>query len=103
MTITAGILTVCYGAASRYLGMLAATLGELDKAEEHFEHALEMNERIGARTWLAHTKAEYALLLRRRGRRGDSERVEVLANEAWKIAAELDMVLFKRRLQPKIQ
>ena len=26
MTITAGIVTVCYGAASRYLGMLAATL-----------------------------------------------------------------------------
>ncbi|MGO9894210.1 MAG: hypothetical protein ACLPX8_08365, partial [Bryobacteraceae bacterium] len=32
MTITAGIVTVCYGAASRYLGMLAATLGEFDKA-----------------------------------------------------------------------
>ena len=47
MTITAGIVTVCYGAASRYLGMLAATLGEFDKAEAHFEHALEMNERIG--------------------------------------------------------
>ena len=43
MTITAGIVTVCYGAASRYLGMLAATLGEFDKAEAHFEHALEMN------------------------------------------------------------
>ena len=61
-----------------------------------------LNERIGARPWLAHTKAEYALLLRRRGRRGDSERAEALANEAWKIAAELDMVLLKRRLQPKI-
>ena len=102
MTITAGIVTVCYGAASRYLGMLAATLGEFDKAEAHFEHALEMNQRIGARPWLAHTKAEYALLLRRRGRRGDSERAEALANEAWEIATELDMALLKRRLQPKI-
>ena len=37
MTITAEIATVCYGAASRYLGMLAATLGEFDKAEAHFE------------------------------------------------------------------
>ena len=103
MTITAGVVTVCYGAASRYLGMLAATLGEFDKAEAHFEHALEMNERIRARPWLAHTKAEYALLLRRRGARGDSERAETLANEAWRIAAELDMVLLKRQLQPKIQ
>jgi class 3 adenylate cyclase/tetratricopeptide (TPR) repeat protein len=103
MTITAGIVTVCYGAASRYLGMLAATLGEFDKAETHFEHALEMNQRIGARPWLAHTKAQYALLLRRRGGGGDSERAERLANDAWKIAAELDMVLLKRRLQPRIQ
>jgi uncharacterized protein HemY len=62
MTITAGIVTVCYGAASRYLGMLAATLGEFDRAEAHFEHALDMNARMGARPWLAHTKAEYALL-----------------------------------------
>jgi hypothetical protein len=36
MTITAGIVTVCYGAASRYLGMLAAALGEFDKAGAHF-------------------------------------------------------------------
>ena len=62
--------------ASRYLGMLAAALAEFDKAEAHFEHALELNERIGGRPWVAHTKAEYALLLRRRGRRGDSERAE---------------------------
>ena len=102
MTITVGLATVCYGAASRYLGMLAATLGEFDKAEAHFEHALEMNERIGARPWLAHTKADYALLLRRRGGRGDSERAEALANEGWEIAAELDMMLLKRRLQPTI-
>ena len=102
MTITAGVATVCYGSAGRYLGMLAATLGEFGKAEAHFEHALEMNQRIGARPRLAHTKAEYALLLRRRGRRGDSERAEALANEAWEVATELDMALVKQRLQPKI-
>ncbi len=103
MTITAGVVAVCYGAASRYLGMLAATLGEFDRAEAHFEHALEMNERIGARTWLAHTKAEYALLLRWRGGKGVSKRAEMLANEAWEIAAKLNMVRLKRRLQSKIQ
>ena len=102
MTITAGVVTVCYGAASRYLGMLAATLGEFDRAEAHFEHALDMNARIGARPWLAHTKAEYALLLRRRGGKGVSERAEVLANEAWETAGELDMVRLKKRLQPKV-
>jgi class 3 adenylate cyclase/tetratricopeptide (TPR) repeat protein len=102
MTVTAGVVTVCYGAASRYLGMLAATLGEFDKAEAHFEHALEMNTAMGARPWLAHTKAEYARLLRRRGGKGASERAELLANEAWETAAELDMVRLKRRLQPRV-
>ena len=102
MTITAGIVTVCYGAASRYLGMLAATLGEFDRAEAHFEHALDMNARMGARPWLAHTQAEYALLLRRRGGKGVSERAEALATEAWKVAAELDMVRLKKRIQAKV-
>jgi class 3 adenylate cyclase/tetratricopeptide (TPR) repeat protein/type II secretory pathway predicted ATPase ExeA len=102
MTITSGTVTVCYGAASRYLGMLATTLGEFDKAEAHFEHALLLNNRMGARPWLAHTSADYASLLRRRGGRGDHERAQALTNEAWEIAAELDMALLKRRLQPTI-
>jgi class 3 adenylate cyclase/tetratricopeptide (TPR) repeat protein len=96
MTVTAGIVTVCYGAASRYLGMLAATLGEFDKAEAHFEHAMEMNSSMRARPWVAHTKAEYARLLRRKGASG---RADMLANDAWEIAAELDMVRLKQRLQ----
>jgi class 3 adenylate cyclase/tetratricopeptide (TPR) repeat protein/ABC-type lipoprotein export system ATPase subunit len=102
MTVTAGVVTVCYGAASRYLGMLATTLGEFDKAQAHFEHALELNTAIGARPWLAHTKAEYARLLRRRRGKGVSERADALENEAWEIAAELGMVRLKRRLQPKV-
>ena len=44
-----GHLVACYGAADRYLGMLAATLGEPERAEEHFERALELNRRMGAR------------------------------------------------------
>ena len=55
-----GHLVSCYGAADRYLGMLAATLGEWDRAEEHFERAIELNRRMGAGTWLAHTAYEYA-------------------------------------------
>jgi predicted ATPase/class 3 adenylate cyclase len=103
MTITTGIVTVCYGAASRYLGLLAATLGDFDKAEAHFEHALQMNAAFRCRPWHAHTQAQYAKLLRRRARRGDSERADSLSNEAWKTAAELDMVLLQQKLQMRIQ
>src|SRR6185312_10147052 len=63
-----GHLVECYGAADRYLGMLATTLGEWDRAEGHFERAIELNRRMGAVTWLAHTDYEYARLLLARGR-----------------------------------
>ena len=55
-----GHLVACHGAADRYLGMLAATLGEAERAEEHFERAMELNRRMGAVTWLAHTAYQYA-------------------------------------------
>ena len=69
----------CYGSGDRYLGMLAATLGDSARAERHFEAALELNRRMGARTWLAHTHFEYGRMLRRggepeRGRRACSPR-----------------------------
>ena len=70
-----GHLVSCYGAADRYLGMLATTLGEWERAEEHFERGMELNRRTGAVTWLAHTANEYArLLLRRPRRRSDPRR-----------------------------
>jgi class 3 adenylate cyclase/tetratricopeptide (TPR) repeat protein len=99
MTITTGILTVCYGSAGRYLGLLATTLAAWDKAEEHFEAALQVNGSMGALPWLAHTQWDYARMLRRRGRVADLERSEVLLSEAWTTANRLDMVALKSRLR----
>lgn len=85
-----GHLVSCYGAADRYLGMLATTLGEWDRAEEHFRLAMELNRRMGAATWLAHTAYEYARLLLARGR-GDSERADALVTEAATLAQRIGM------------
>ncbi len=68
-----------YGSGDRYLGMLAATLGDLEGAERHFEAALELNRRMGAQTWLAHTYLEYGRLLLRTG---EPERAAGLLAEA---------------------
>ncbi|MDX6654067.1 MAG: hypothetical protein QOH18_777 [Solirubrobacterales bacterium] len=66
-----GHLVACYGSADRYLGMLSATLGERDRAEDHFERAMAMNREMGASTWLAHTAYQYGrFLLGDRERRG---------------------------------
>jgi tetratricopeptide (TPR) repeat protein len=102
MTITAGVATVCFGAASRYLGMLSAELGDLEKAAKHFEHALEMNAASGARPWLAHAQAEYANLLLKVGSKKAVERAMSLSEQASATAAELDMVRLKKRMQPTL-
>lgn len=68
----------CTGSVSRNLGKLAATMSRLDDAAEHFEAALQMNARIGARPWLAHTQHDYARLLIERGLPDDAERARAL-------------------------
>ena len=65
----------CYGAADRYLGMLAATLGDTDSAASHFEAALRLNRQMGATTWLAHTAYEYGRMLFGQGDRGHREQL----------------------------
>ena len=85
-----GHLVSCYGAADRYLGMLASTLGEWERAEEHFEAGMALNRRMGAATWLAHTGYEYArFLLARPG--GDRRRAEALLGEAGGLAERIGM------------
>jgi DNA-binding CsgD family transcriptional regulator len=85
-----GHLVSCYGAADRYLGMLAATLGEPVRASRHFDRALDLNGRMGARTWLAHTAYEYGRFLLGRGR-GERARGRELLAEAGSLAAAIDM------------
>ena len=49
----------CYGAADRYLGMLAATLGDDDSASRHFEAALTSTGR-----WARHLARAHRLRVR---------------------------------------
>ncbi len=78
----------CYGAADRYLGMLASVLGDGDAAASHFEIALELNRRMGARTWLAHTAYQYGRTLLRSG---ETDRAAQLLAEAVRLADEVGM------------
>jgi tetratricopeptide (TPR) repeat protein len=51
------------GAVARYLGLLATAMEQWDDAERHFQDALETNQRIGARPWLAHAQEDHARML----------------------------------------
>ncbi|HEX8976534.1 MAG TPA: AAA family ATPase [Solirubrobacteraceae bacterium] len=92
-----GHLVACYGSADRYLGMLATTLGEWERAEEHFERAIELNRRMGARTWLAHTEYEYARMLLRRG--GAEARSAQLLQHAAELGAVIGMTALTARIR----
>jgi DNA-binding CsgD family transcriptional regulator/tetratricopeptide (TPR) repeat protein len=93
-----GHLVSCYGAVDRYLGMLAATLGESDRAVEHFERALELNRRMDAATWVAHTGYEYGRFLLGRGR-ADRDRAGALLGEAASLAGRIGMPSLLGRIE----
>jgi DNA-binding CsgD family transcriptional regulator/tetratricopeptide (TPR) repeat protein len=90
-----GHLVACYGSADRYLGMLAATIGDAALADAHFERALDLNRRMGVSTWVAHTAYQYARHLRGRvgtDPTGHGERdPRALAAEAGRLAARIGL------------
>ncbi|HEX3453019.1 MAG TPA: LuxR C-terminal-related transcriptional regulator, partial [Gaiellaceae bacterium] len=93
-----GHLVSCCGAADRYLGMLAATLGDHARAEVHFERALELNRGMGAGTWLAHTGYEYARSLLASGRR-HRPHAEALLGESAALAERIGMPTLLGRIR----
>jgi phage terminase small subunit len=80
---------VSTGSVARYLGLLAATMDRHDEAERHFEDAMQTNARIGAPSWLAHTKRDYARMLRARAAPDDEETARALMSQADATHAEL--------------
>jgi tetratricopeptide (TPR) repeat protein len=82
---------VCLGSASRYLGLLADTMGRWEDAARHFEEAIAMNASIGARPWLAYCQYEQAVLLARRGDAASIEQARALAARALESARALGM------------
>jgi predicted ATPase/DNA-binding CsgD family transcriptional regulator len=96
-TVVVGHLVSCYGAADRYLGMLASVLGEWELAEEHFEAALALNRKLGARTWLARTAYEYGRMLLARGR--DRSRAEALLGESLGLSRSIGMTALASRIE----
>ena len=73
------------GSASASLARLAALFGWEDRAEDHFQVALAMNDRMEARPALARVAYEYARWLAERQRparaRGEAQRAAKLAGE----------------------
>jgi len=83
-------LVISRGSVSRFLGLLAATMGDVDSAIGHFEAALAMNRRMGARPHLAATLHDYGCMLTRL--RAADRRARELLDEASALASEIGIV-----------
>jgi DNA-binding SARP family transcriptional activator len=81
----------CLGSASRPLGLLATTVGSVDAAVRHFQHALEFNARIKSPLCVAHTQHDYAQTLLRRDQPGDRENALTLLGAALATAEKLQL------------
>jgi class 3 adenylate cyclase len=78
--VVIGATVDCYGSTSLLLGRLAGTMGRWEDAERHFEAAVEMNTRIGAR-WVNWTRYGWAEMLVQRDAPGDSEKAMKLLGQ----------------------
>ena len=75
----------------RLLGLLAQTMGNLDRAIAHFEDALAFCRKAGYRPELAWTCCDYADTLRDRDADGDRAKAIALLDESLAISKDLGM------------
>ncbi|OLF09252.1 response regulator transcription factor, partial [Actinophytocola xanthii] len=97
---------LCLGPADRPLGMLAGLLGRPQDAVRHFETALTVARRLGARPALTRTRIDLAGVLLDRGRPDDRARARQLLEPAAADAAELGMTTLAaaaERLRSRLQ
>jgi tetratricopeptide (TPR) repeat protein len=91
--IVVGAGTVCRGAMDGYLGVLAQTVGERDRAVAHLGAAIETNRALGAPLLLGYAQVEYARAL------GRGQAARALLREARSSAAALGVPRLERRAE----
>jgi tetratricopeptide (TPR) repeat protein len=85
------LLRAYSGSASHYLALLAACRGDLAAAVAHFESALAMNMRLGARPYVGRTLYEYARILLEDGRPEDRPRALDLLDRCTAVTREIGL------------
>ncbi len=92
VNVVIGLAAVCLGSAASFLGKLAATMGDTERATEHFERALSANAALPAPACLARTQVDYARML------GSDRRADELLKAASKAAMQHDLGSVARKV-----
>jgi hypothetical protein len=87
----AGMITGGMNIISHYLGVLDTVAGRGDEAESWFAATVARQDGLGTPVWMAHTRLEWARMLRSRRRAGDAERARELLGLALAAARELGL------------
>ena len=82
----------------RLLGLLAQTMGDVERAAPHLEDATAFYRHAGYRPDLAWTSHEYAEALLQRDGSGDQEKATSLLDEALYVSRELGMIPLTERV-----
>jgi tetratricopeptide (TPR) repeat protein len=99
VAFTAPQPVVCLGSGAFYLGLLAAVRSRWAEAADHFQAAIAAHDRLGARSFLARTRYEYACTLLSRGQTGDRSRALRLLDQALPTASTLGMAAVAEGIQ----
>ena len=91
-------LTIGMATMDLVFGLLAATMGQFDRAVKHFEDAISFCEGAGYRPELAWTCCDFSDALIQRNAAGDRQRAGSLLNQATIIASALGMKPLMERL-----
>lgn len=84
------------GSVAFYLGLLASTVRQWQKADAYFMSAAATHERIGAPSWLARTRLEWARMLLARHEPGDRGRADELLRQALATASAFGLSNLER-------
>jgi hypothetical protein len=85
-----------FGSVSHFIGLLAASLGDDDRAAAAFAAAADLSARMAAPGFLAGTQTEWARLLLRRRHPGDADYARQLLTQALDSARQLSLPKIER-------
>jgi hypothetical protein len=99
VAFTAPQPVVCLGSAWFYLGLLATVRSRWAEAADHFQAAIAAHDQLGARSFLARNRYEYARMLLCRGAASDRTRALGLLDRALATASTLGMAAVAEGIQ----
>lgn len=88
---------IFWGSTSRHLGLLGTVLERYRAAEQHFEDAIAIHRRLGARGYLARTQIEWAEMLVRRDEPADRMHALRLLDDALPSAISMGLERLEAR------